>query len=99
MVGSSRKSTFGVWTSAQASPSFCFIPPERFPARRRLNGVEVAENASSASIFSCPPLPRDAVEVGIEVDVLHDGEVGVQTEPLAHVPDLPVDLPRLRADE
>ena len=38
VVGSSRKSTDGLWTSAQHRASFCFIPPESLPARRPLNG-------------------------------------------------------------
>ncbi len=33
LVGSSRKSTLGVWMRAQQSPSFCFMPPDRSPAR------------------------------------------------------------------
>ena len=38
VVGSSRKSTDGRWISAQQSASFCFMPPESFPARRVRNG-------------------------------------------------------------
>ena len=33
-VGSSRSSTRGSWTRAQERPSFCFMPPESWPARR-----------------------------------------------------------------
>jgi len=32
LVGSSRNSTLGVWTSAQARPSFCFHAPDSLPA-------------------------------------------------------------------
>ena len=55
LVGSSKKSTLGVWIKAQASPSFCFMPPERLPARRCLNGVRLLK-PRSRSIFS--PRPR-----------------------------------------
>ena len=90
LVGSSRKRTRGVWTRAQARPSFCFIPPERLPARRRLNGVRLLK-ASSRSICSCAAVSRHAVDVGVEVDVLHHGQVGVEAEALAHVADLLLD--------
>ncbi len=33
-AGALENSTRGVWISAQASPSFCFMPPDRLPARR-----------------------------------------------------------------
>ena len=38
MVGSSRMSRSGSWISEQHSDSFCFIPPESFPAGRSGNG-------------------------------------------------------------
>lgn len=38
VVGSSRKSTDGRCTNAQHRASFCFIPPDSFPARRELKG-------------------------------------------------------------
>ena len=38
VVGSSRKSTSGLWIKAQQRASFCFIPPESAPARRLLKG-------------------------------------------------------------
>ena len=41
LVGSSRKSTRGVWMRAQARPSFCFMPPDRLPAWRRWKGVRL----------------------------------------------------------
>ena len=34
-VGSSSSSSSGERTSVQASPSFCFMPPESCPAKRR----------------------------------------------------------------
>ena len=97
LVGSSRKSTRGVWMSAQESPSFCFIPPDRLPARRRRKGPR-PENSRSPGSFSFPFAPGDAVQVGVEAEVLRDGQVGVEPEPLAHVADLALDRRRLRAD-
>ena len=38
VVGSSSSSTEGRWISAQHSASFCFMPPESFPARRVRKG-------------------------------------------------------------
>ena len=38
VVGSSRNRTFGLWISAQQRASFCFIPPDSFPAILALNG-------------------------------------------------------------
>src|SRR5579864_8958019 len=35
VVGSSSSRIFGVWTSAQMRPSFCFIPPDNWPALKR----------------------------------------------------------------
>ena len=67
LVGSSRKSTRGVWMSAQASPSFCFMPPERLPARRRWKGAEVAEAEKPRRCFAVRSAPGHAVEVGVEV--------------------------------
>ena len=80
----------GVWISAQARPSFCFMPPERLPASRRRKGVRLLK-ASSRSIFSRRPSPRHAVDVGVEIDVLHHRQVGVEAEPLAHVADVLLD--------
>ena len=38
VVGSSRISRSGSWTSAPHRPTFCFIPPDSFPAGRPANG-------------------------------------------------------------
>lgn len=38
VVGSSRKRTSGLWISAQLRASFCFIPPDKAPARRLRKG-------------------------------------------------------------
>ena len=90
LVGSSRKRTCGVWISAQASPSFCFMPPERLPASLFLKGVRLLK-ARRRSIFSSRSRLRDAVDIGIEMDVFHDGQIGVEAEALAHVADLRLD--------
>ena len=46
--GSSSSNRRGVVSSAQARPSFCFMPPESFPASRSVNGF----NAVNVSSFS-----------------------------------------------
>ena len=46
--GSSSSSTRGAPSKAQAMPSFCFMPPESFPASRSVNGF----NAVNVSSFS-----------------------------------------------
>ena len=66
------------------------MPPERLPARRRLNGARLLK-ASSRSVFSCAAPARHVVDVGVEVEVLHHGQVGVEPETLAHVADLLLD--------
>ena len=38
VVGSSNTRILGLWINAHESASFCFIPPESFPARRVLKG-------------------------------------------------------------
>ena len=38
-VGSSSRSSSGVAISVQARPSFCFMPPESWPANRSMNGA------------------------------------------------------------
>ena len=43
VVGSSSTSSSGVWTSVQASASFCFMPPESRSARRSRNGRQAHE--------------------------------------------------------
>ena len=55
----------GVWISAQVSPSFCFMPPDSWPAqpiaeRRHAGGGEQPRRALVALA------PVDAEEVGVE---------------------------------
>ena len=47
VVGSSRKIILGLCISVQASASFCFIPPESFPARNLRNLVRRVNSRSS----------------------------------------------------
>ena len=49
VVGSSRISTEGVWINVQLSASFCFMPPESWPARRLRNGSRRLKAISSRS--------------------------------------------------
>ena len=83
-VGSSSSSSSGSWTSAQESPSFCFMPPESWPARRSWNGPR-PEKAKSRSRRAAQLAARHAVEVGVEGEVLAHREVGVEAEALRHV--------------
>src|SRR3712207_7164308 len=48
VVGSSRNNTDGLWMSAQLNASFCFIPPDSFPARRDRKSTRL--NSSHANI-------------------------------------------------
>ena len=77
----------GCGPGRRQSPSFCFMPPDRFPARRRRNGPRPLK-ASSRSMRGRPVAAGNAVDVGVEVEVLEHRQVGVEAEPLAHVPDL-----------
>ncbi len=65
-------------------------------AARQLAGLALLERrqvAEGEQLFDArrATLARHAVEVGVEVDVLHDGQVGVEPEPLAHVGDVVLD--------
>ncbi len=51
---------------------------------------QVAEGKEPLYFFGTPFL-RHAVDVGVEVDVLHHGQVGIEAEALAHVADLFLD--------
>ena len=96
-VGSSSSSSSGDRTSVQASPSFCFMPPESRPASRSVNGPS-AVISISRGYCSLPLGGGDAVHVGVEVQVLLDGQVLVQAEPLRHVADAGLDLLRVGGD-
>ena len=54
--------------------------------------------AITHSLRAALPCGRDAVDAAVEIDVLLDGQVLVQREPLAHVADVGLDLFGLRAD-
>ena len=95
-VGSSRKRIGGRCRIAQPRASRCFHPPERM-------AVAVAIGLQ-AGHFDDPLLPlgllfrTDAIDAGVEVDVLLDGQVLVERELLAHVADVGLDFLGLRAD-
>ena len=52
VVGSSRISRSGSWTSAPQRPTFCFMPPDSLPAGRLANGPSPV--ASSSSLTRLP---------------------------------------------
>ena len=52
---------------------------------------QIAEGQQPLDSF-LPAAARFAVNVGIEVDVLHHRQVGIETEPLTHVADVFLDL-------
>ena len=71
----------------QASPSFCFMPPDSRP------GQAVGERPRRGHLHQ-PGITRpaarrggDAVQIGVEVEVFLDGQVLVQPESLRHVTD------------
>ena len=84
--GSSSSSRRGRDSSAQASPSFCFIPPDNFPASRAVNGARPVKRSSLAT-RSARSARRHGVQIGEQVEVLRDGQVLIQTETLRHVAD------------
>ncbi len=92
VVGSSRSRICGSCTSVHASASFCFIPPESRSARRARNGVSWVISEQPVSRRLVYP---DAVNLGEERDVLVDGEIAVEREPLREVPDVRGDRPVL----
>ncbi len=51
---------------------------------------QVAEGQQPFDLFGTPS-SRHAVDVGVEVDVLHHGQIGIEAEALAHVADLFLD--------
>ena len=88
VVGSSRMSRSGSWTSAPHSPTFCFIPPESLPAGRSANGPSPV--ASSSSLIAVLALRGGQPEqLRHEVDVVVDAELEVEVlaQALRHVRD------------
>ena len=61
-------------------------PPGEIARQTLLEGREVAEGQQAVDLLLAPAA-RDAVDVGIEVDVLHDRQVAIEAEALAHVAD------------
>jgi hypothetical protein len=77
VVGSSRTSRSGSWTSAPHSPTFCFMPPESLPAGRFREGTE----AGGVEQLLHPLLAlggRETEELRHEVHVVVDGELEVE---------------------
>ena len=70
--------------SEQASPSFCFMPPESLPASRSVNGAEVRERQQPLEGLGAA-VADHAAEVGVEVEVFLDGQILVEAESLRHV--------------
>ena len=88
VVGSSRMSRSGSWTSAPHSPTFCFMPPESLPAGRSGNGPSpVASSSSLTRVWRSAA--RQPEEPRHEVDVVVDAELQVEVlaQPLRHVRD------------
>src|SRR6266446_2842397 len=82
-VGSSSKSNSGALTRTQASPSFCFIPPDRQPIQERPEPGHIHQ----PMVLRLPLPLADAVQVRIEIKVFLYAEVLVQAELLRHVAD------------
>ena len=97
LVGSSRKTTRGRCSTAQASASRCFQPPGSSPVRR-------SSLPSSPAMSDGPGLAlagrgaAQAVDAAEEAEVLADGEVVVEAEALAHVADAALDALRVLRD-
>ena len=88
VVGSSRMSRSGSWTSAPQRPTFCFIPPESFPAGRSANGPSPVARSSSFTVTfrSSADSPKSLRH---EVDVVLNAQLQVEIlpQPLGHVRD------------
>ena len=60
-VGSSSSSRSGERTSVQARPSFCFMPPDSFPAGRAVKRAKIGHVQQPRVAFRCgPPASRHA---------------------------------------
>ena len=87
LVGSSRNRICGRCSSVHISASFCFMPPESWPACRARNG-SMRVMRSSCAVSARALRAHDAEQVGVEIHVLLHGQVAVQPEALRHVADL-----------
>ena len=88
VVGSSRISRSGSWTSAPHSPTFCFIPPDSLPAGRSANGPSPVAASSSVTRTRAlggrqPEQPRHEVDVVVDAEL----EIQVLAQTLRHVGD------------
>ena len=95
-VGSSSSSSVGEPIKVQARPSFCFIPPDKWPARRWVNDAR-SVICRSSRIARRALVVGDAVQTGVEVEVFLDAQIFVEAEPLRHVGDAVLDPLRLAA--
>ena len=84
LVGSSSRITLGVWIRAHTNPSFCFMPPLRFPASRLRKSLSPAA-ASSSCERCCALLAAHSEQVGIKSDIFVDGQIFVEPESLRHI--------------
>ena len=84
VVGSSSTSTRGWGTKAQASESFCFIPPLNCPARRTGESIHVEHlqilAASLHDVVGC-----DAAQIADVANVFENRKIGVQAECLSQI--------------
>ncbi len=88
VVGSSRINSSGSWMSAQQSPSFCFIPPERCIAGRSVKGARPVAVGQLGDALRPGRLVLSE-QASEEVQVLTHRKAGVEiaTEALGHVGD------------
>ncbi len=84
MVGSSSSRTRGSGTSAQASASFCFMPPLRLACQPVFEAVHI-EHAQIAAAALQNLGGRHEAQIADVADVLHDAEIGIQTEGLREI--------------
>ncbi len=85
--GSSSSSRRGRASSAQASPSFCFIPPRKLPGEACGKRREPGEMQQPGDAFRANRR-IEPVQVGEQIEVLRHAQILVQTEALRHVADL-----------
>ena len=77
----------GRLTRAMASPSFCFMPPDSWPARRPPNSARPT-NSRISWLRGFHSAGRQAAHLGEEVQVFQHGQVFVQGKALRQVADL-----------
>ncbi len=97
VVGSSSSSTRGVWISAQTRPSFCFMPPESCPARRRAERAEPGRRQQFWRAARRDVVAGHREQRGVEEDVLRHRHVFIQAEALRHVAEVRLGALRIGA--